>query len=262
METLLHTLFYFLLITNSQAIKEWWEETKVLELTKDNFESYIGKDKYVFVKFYTKWCIWCRRLSPTYEQLSEEYLVKREDVLIARIEAQMNSIIASRYGIFSFPYLGLFVPGSDRIKDAFLGQRELNTLIRWINERTPVIKKTNLQGANSRKNFNQSSAIQDNGNNTQLTDQDDYFKIEINIMNSQLRMIEQDINDVKIQMTLKSSLNSNSGYVNKNIEDEMRNKGIEITFTPKTCLYMLLVSSALILVYFSSLKYYNKTIIE
>lgn len=261
MDKQLFTLLFILVINNSISIKEWWEESKVLELTNDNFDNYIGKDKYVFVKFYTKWCFWCRKLSLTYDQLFEVVTAKREDVLIARIEAQINGLIASRYGIFSFPYLGLFHPGSDKIKDAFSGERELTNLIQWIDERTPIIKKTNLQGGTSKKVEVNSKETPDelNRNDTQATDQEVYFKIEIDKMSTQLKVIEEDINNMKALRRLNNNSNrSNSGYIIKDLDAKRRSKEITITFTPRNCLIFLMCSIAMILLYFSILKYLNK----
>ena len=45
----------------------------VVELTSGNFDEIVGKEKYVVVKFYTKWCRYCRIMAPEYEKLYEDY---------------------------------------------------------------------------------------------------------------------------------------------------------------------------------------------
>ena len=60
------------LIQTTLSIKEWWEETKVPILNETNFYDIIGHEKYVVVKFFTKWCIYCKYMSPEYEKFFEQ----------------------------------------------------------------------------------------------------------------------------------------------------------------------------------------------
>ena len=65
----------------------------------------MGKNYCVIVEFYTKWCQYCKLLSPEYDKLVEEYKDKRKDIIISRLEGQENSFTLQRYGIFRFPVL-------------------------------------------------------------------------------------------------------------------------------------------------------------
>ena len=64
------------------------------------------------VEFYTKWCKFCKILSPEYDKLAKEYQEKRKDVVISRLEGQANSFTLQRYNIFRFPVIALFKPKS------------------------------------------------------------------------------------------------------------------------------------------------------
>ncbi len=62
-------------------------------------------DKPVFVDFYTTWCYYCKELDETtfsdprvQEKLAKNYVV-------AKIDADKNSNLASNYGIYGYPTL-------------------------------------------------------------------------------------------------------------------------------------------------------------
>ncbi|GMH73681.1 hypothetical protein TL16_g06255 [Triparma laevis f. inornata] len=42
-----------------------------VDVTKDNWEGFMGERDNAFVDFYAPWCIWCQRLHPTWEQVRE-----------------------------------------------------------------------------------------------------------------------------------------------------------------------------------------------
>jgi len=109
-------------------------------LTDGNFDDFIGGDKYVVVKFYTKWCRYCREMAPQYEVLYSNMKGVRKDVIIARIDAEENSTIAYRYGIFSFPVVGFFAPKDKRLRSIHRGQRIATDLSNWINALAPFIE--------------------------------------------------------------------------------------------------------------------------
>ena len=119
-----------LLIKTSLCFKEWWEESKVyknnliqiflliiqaVELNNYNFDDYVGKENCVIVEFYTKWCHFCKFLSPEFEKVVEEYKDKRKEIVLARLEGQSNDFTLQRYGIFRFPVIALFKPKSKHI---------------------------------------------------------------------------------------------------------------------------------------------------
>ena len=47
---ILSILSFFMTLTQITSFSEWWENSKVVDLTNDNFFNTIGKDKYVIVK--------------------------------------------------------------------------------------------------------------------------------------------------------------------------------------------------------------------
>ena len=130
------------LINDVKAIKEWWEETKAVELTTENFKTIVGKEKYVVVKFYTKWCKYCKLLAPIYDELVEFLKTKDvNDVIIARLEANTNQEISMTYGVFSFPTIVFFTKNNPRPQDVFQGERSVESFWSWLRRNVPPKKR-------------------------------------------------------------------------------------------------------------------------
>lgn len=77
-----------------------------IENEKD-FEEVIAKGK-VVVDFYATWCGPCRMLAPILESIAEQ----RSDLVIAKLDVDQVSQIASRYSIASIPTLLFFNDGT------------------------------------------------------------------------------------------------------------------------------------------------------
>ena len=179
----------------------------------------MGQKKYVLVKFYTKWCHYCRLLSPEYDKLAEILNNTRKDILIARLEAGANDITSNKYGINQFPIVALFQPGSKKIYTIYQGMREGEHMAKWIEQLCPKIeiKEEDEKLNNKIDNSNQESLHIDLdfiNNRTQLTDKKEYIKQQFFSIKKKLDEIEKKIEKVK----------------NKNNDKKKRNKKIRITF--------------------------------
>ena len=92
------------------------------------------------VEFYTKWCRFCQLLSPEYDRLVDILKETRKDVIIGRLEADINDITRTKYGINQFPILALFMPNSKRIVGVYQGNRQAVDIANWINQNCPKIE--------------------------------------------------------------------------------------------------------------------------
>ena len=137
-KSLLATILLSILI-HIKCNSEWWENSKVVELTNENFSHIVGKDKYVVIKFFTKWCYYCQKLSPVYDKLFDYYQGKRDDLIIARLECGQNKLIALKYDkdIPSYPTVGFFNPHSMIMASRFKNNRTFKNLVSWIKELLP-----------------------------------------------------------------------------------------------------------------------------
>ena len=205
-----------LLIKTSLCFKEWWEESKVyknifiqifllkiqaVELNNYNFDDYVGKENCVIVEFYTKWCHFCKFLSPEFEKVVEEYKDKRKEIVIARLEGQSNDFTLQRYGIFRFPVIALFKPKSKHIYTIYQGDRSFNDLKNWINETCP--QSHDKDGENKINNNNDYKININEYKNQNLTTEDDYITNEFININKRIDNIKNKLG-LGINKTIKS----------------------------------------------------------
>ena len=198
-----YSLLLFLIINSSFCFKEWWEESNVIkiykifiqavELNNDNFDEYVGNNNYVIVEFYTKWCHFCKLLSPEYEKLAKEYQNKRKDVIISRLEGQANDFTLQRYGIFRFPVIALFKPNNKNIYSVFRNQRNFEELDKWITEACPILNE-NIKNNPNNNNDNMKINMTELETNQNLTSENEYIKNEFIDINKRIENIKNRLN--------------------------------------------------------------------
>jgi thioredoxin 1 len=82
---------------------------KVVEFNKDNFEDEVIKSEVpVLVDFWAAWCVPCKMIAPTVQELAEEY---GEKVKFGKVNVDENRDISGRFGIRGIPSLLLFKDG-------------------------------------------------------------------------------------------------------------------------------------------------------
>ena len=88
--------------------------SKVITLTKDNFESeVITSTVPVLVDFWAPWCAPCRMIAPTLDKLADETDGKAK---VCKINVDEQPDLAQQYGVMSIPTLIVFVKGTQKIK--------------------------------------------------------------------------------------------------------------------------------------------------
>lgn len=82
---------------------------KVCEFTDGNFEQEVLQaDKPVLVDFWAEWCMPCRMLAPTIDQVAEEFDGKAK---VGKVDTDANREISVKYGISAIPTVILFKGG-------------------------------------------------------------------------------------------------------------------------------------------------------
>jgi thiol-disulfide isomerase/thioredoxin len=200
-------ILFLQILTPIISFKEWWEETKVPLLNDTNFYDVVGRSKYVVVKFFTKWCNYCKIMSPEYEKFYELYLKKREDVVVAKIECSVNKKICMDYGVFAFPFVALFFPENKKMKSVFKYKRIVEDFDKWV---SLVAPKKNL------KQKNKEEIDEDLIDNINMTQIEDYISKQFIDIAKDIRTIEKHIkyisNNGKKKIFLKNKYKENNEY--------------------------------------------------
>jgi thioredoxin 1 len=89
----------------------------VTEFTDANFQNEVlSTTEPVLVDFWAEWCMPCRMLTPTIEQLAAEYAGK---VKVGKLDTDNNRDVSVKYGIQAIPTVILFKGGE--VKRKFVG---------------------------------------------------------------------------------------------------------------------------------------------
>ena len=101
-----------------------------VEFNENSFKNdVLDSDKPVLVDFWAEWCGPCKMLTPTIDELAEEYLGK---VVIGKVNVDNNPTIASEYGIRSIPSLLFFKGG--KVQNQIMGAVSKNDIANVLNE--------------------------------------------------------------------------------------------------------------------------------
>lgn len=99
-----------------------------MDIDVKNFESEVlNSDKLVLIDFWAEWCMPCRMLAPTIENLS-----KRDDCKVYKINCDDNQLLPKQYNIRSIPTV-LFFKGGE-VVHSLTGIHSENEFIQAINQ--------------------------------------------------------------------------------------------------------------------------------
>ena len=89
------------------------------QFTEANFEDEVlGASEPVLVDFWAEWCMPCKALGPTIDELATEYAGK---VKVGKVNTDENQSLSAKFGISAIPTVILFQGG--QIKEKFVGMR-------------------------------------------------------------------------------------------------------------------------------------------
>src|SRR3989338_3353779 len=83
----------------------------MLEITNNNFEREVLKsEKLVVVDFWASWCVPCKIIAPTVEELAKEL---KDKVKVGKSNVDENPDIATNLSVLNIPTLVLFKDGKE-----------------------------------------------------------------------------------------------------------------------------------------------------
>eukprot|EP01065_Artemidia_motanka_P007282 TRINITY_DN1359_c8_g1_i1.p1 TRINITY_DN1359_c8_g1~~TRINITY_DN1359_c8_g1_i1.p1 ORF type:complete len:489 (+),score=145.94 TRINITY_DN1359_c8_g1_i1:107-1468(+) len=89
----------------------------------------LDEKKYVFVDFYSPWCIWCKRLAPTWEAFAKKLHDEHYHIAVRKVDCTVHPQMCRQERIRAFPTMRLFKSGKG-IAD-FEGGRTIESLTSW-----------------------------------------------------------------------------------------------------------------------------------
>ena len=111
----------------------------IVEVVALNYYDIIhNRSRDVLVEYYTPWCGPCRALLPTYEQLARQYAAipcVRDQVTIAKMDAEANDVPDDCLGIHAFPTFKLFPAAAKQAPITYDGPRTVEGWATFIKDR-------------------------------------------------------------------------------------------------------------------------------
>lgn len=109
--------------------------SKVVDITgTENFETFLGENKHVLVKFFAPWCGHCKKMKPEFENASTEI----EKAALADVDCTSDGgkPVCEKYGVSGYPTVKWFTQGADPVD--FDGARDKAGIVSWIDMMTGV----------------------------------------------------------------------------------------------------------------------------
>jgi thiol-disulfide isomerase/thioredoxin len=165
-------LFFFGAILSLSAAQNWWQSGISVDITLQNFDEIIGKDKHVVVDVYAQFCGYCRMMQPDWDRLAERYMgadPARRDIIIAKMDGGIEPDLSNRFGVNGFPSFLLFKKGEVFPSSRYNGERTVEHFTRWIEgfvgeeEKAPMNEVKEDQAFFELLNEIQRAEIQDDG---------------------------------------------------------------------------------------------------
>ena len=110
-------------------------KAEVIVLTDSDFDEKVLKSPDAwFIEFYAPWCGHCKQLQPEWEKLAKRI---SKDVKVAKVDATVESKIASRFQVQGYPTIKFFPAGgkTDASVIDYSGNRDADSMAQWALEK-------------------------------------------------------------------------------------------------------------------------------
>ncbi len=117
--------------------------SSVLDLIPSNFDKVVFEsNKPSLVEFFAPWCGHCKNLAPVYEELATKFATAGDKVSVAKVDADEHKSLGKQFGVQGFPTIKWFDGKKGSKPEDYNGGRDLESLSKFIEEKTGVKGKT------------------------------------------------------------------------------------------------------------------------
>jgi thioredoxin 1 len=103
------------------------EAENIQTVTDSSFEQLVKSPTPVLIDFWAEWCMPCKRIAPTVEQMATDYAGK---LTVGKMNVDENPGVPVRFGIRSIPTLMLFKNGE--LVDSVVGAVDKDTIKKMV----------------------------------------------------------------------------------------------------------------------------------
>lgn len=120
-------------VTEKEAESSWAdEESEVVHLSEETFDSFLSEHSSVLVMFYAPWCGHCKAMKPHYTEAAQRMKEEGIEGFLAAVDATQHRSLAEQYGVKGFPTIKYFKDGELQYDYGYA--REANALVVFMRE--------------------------------------------------------------------------------------------------------------------------------
>jgi len=130
----------------------------VADLTNENAERILSSHEYVLLLGYASWCARSSELMPEFAFAATALNDMGSPVLLAKMDGDRHTKVASKYNIKGYPTVLFFVNGTSHVYTGGLGRDEI---VIWVRKKTgvPTMRLSSVSEAKQFLKRNQTSAV-------------------------------------------------------------------------------------------------------
>ena len=119
-----------------EQLHQYLDETdaQAIALSPEEMPAFLKKNQYAIVDFYAPWCIWCQRLSPTWELFARKVSEKKVNVGVGKVDCVAHAQLCTDERILAFPTLRWYSNGKPVMPD-YKGDRTVDAFMEFANKR-------------------------------------------------------------------------------------------------------------------------------
>eukprot|EP00579_Thalassiosira_antarctica_P028319 CAMPEP_0202002362 /NCGR_PEP_ID=MMETSP0905-20130828/8214_1 /ASSEMBLY_ACC=CAM_ASM_000554 /TAXON_ID=420261 /ORGANISM="Thalassiosira antarctica, Strain CCMP982" /LENGTH=475 /DNA_ID=CAMNT_0048559239 /DNA_START=49 /DNA_END=1477 /DNA_ORIENTATION=- len=104
------------------------------DLNPDNLQEFFNEHKLTIVDYYAPWCIWCQRLSPTWETFASEAKKQQINLGVGKVDCVAQQQLCKDERVMAFPTLRWIENGKGVMPD-YRGDRTVDALVEYAKRR-------------------------------------------------------------------------------------------------------------------------------